>query len=270
MPTYAIRGGEEGARRLDLLAHILAPTTDALLMSADVHAGMTCLDLGCGVGHVSRRLAARVRPSGRVVGLDIDAVKLAKAGAESAAVGLQNIEFRLMDVAEWTEQATYDIVYGRFILSHLADRPAFLARLGDALRADGILILEDVDFTGSFCYPPNPAYARYCELYSAVIRRRGGDANVGAQLYQLCVDAGFRGVHVQVVQPMHGGRAPEKRLVLSTLVNIADALLAEGLATAEELQETVAALTVFIEDARSLVALPRIFQVWGQRPVRGC
>jgi hypothetical protein len=200
------------------------------------------------------------------VGLDIDAVKLAKAREESTGAGLRNIEFRAMDVAAWAESATYDIVYGRFILSHLADRPAFVARLSDALRADGILILEDVDFTGSFCYPPNPAYDRYCELYSAVIRRRGGDANVGTQLYQLCLDAGFRGVHVQVVQPAHAGLAPEKGLALSTLVNIADAIIAEGLATAEELQETVAALAAFTEDVRSVIALPRVFQVWGQRP----
>jgi SAM-dependent methyltransferase len=230
---------------------------------------MTCLDLGCGAGHVSRRLASLVGPSGRVVGLDLDAVKLAKARAESAWAGLRNIEFRAADVTAWAESATYDIVYGRFILSHLADRPAFVARLYDGVRADGTLILEDTDFTGSFCYPPNPAYARYCELYSAVIGRRGGDANMGAQLYQLCLDAGLRGVHVQVVQPVHSGRAPEKGLALSTLVNIADAILAEGLATPEELQETVAALTTFTEDARSVIALPRVFQVWGQRPSHG-
>ena len=52
--TYAIRGGEEGARRLDLLAHALEPTTDAFLAWRRDHAGMTCLDIGCGAGHVSR------------------------------------------------------------------------------------------------------------------------------------------------------------------------------------------------------------------------
>jgi 2-polyprenyl-3-methyl-5-hydroxy-6-metoxy-1,4-benzoquinol methylase len=266
MPTYAIRGGEEGARRLDLLAQVMAPTTDALLDAAGVAAGMSCLDVGCGAGHVSRRLAARVGPSGHVVGLDVDVVKLASAGRESQRAGLENIEFRLTDVTTWAERAAYDIVYGRFIVSHLAERSALINRLCTALRGQGVLILEDIDFTGCFCHPPSPAFDRYCELYTQLIGRRGGDANVGAQLYQLCLDARLEDVNVQVVQPTHGGRVPGKDLTLSTLVNIADAVMTEALATPQHLGEIIAELTEYTEDPRSIVACPRIFQVWGRRP----
>jgi hypothetical protein len=45
---------------------------------------------------------------------------------------------------------------------------------------------------------------------------------VGARLYQLCVGAGFRDLHVQVIQPTHCGTCVEKGLSLSTMVNIAD------------------------------------------------
>src|SRR5215210_3630116 len=155
MSTYAIRGGEAGARRLDLLAQVMAPTTDALLSAAGITAGLTCLDVRCGAGPVSRCLAARAGAAGRLTGLDFDPIKLATARKECQAAGLANLDFRHSDVSTWNEAATYDLVYGRFIVSHLAGRPAVVARLCAAVRAGGALILEDIDFTGAFCHPAN-------------------------------------------------------------------------------------------------------------------
>ncbi|HEX5386441.1 MAG TPA: methyltransferase domain-containing protein [Gemmatimonadales bacterium] len=268
MTTYAIRGGEEGARRLELVAHIMEPATAALHAAAGVGPGMTCLDFGCGPGHVSRALARRVAPGGRVVGIDVDAVKLDAARRECDRAGLANVEFRMSDATLWAEPDSYDVAYGRFIMSHLAERGAIIGRLVEALRPGGVLMLEDIEFAGSFCWPPNAAYTRYCELYGAVIARRGGDPDLGPRLYPLCVDAGLEDVHVGVVQFVHAARAPEKQLCLTTMVNICDAVEAEGLASSEELAETVAALAAFTDDPRSLLGSPRVFQVWGRKPAR--
>jgi 2-polyprenyl-3-methyl-5-hydroxy-6-metoxy-1,4-benzoquinol methylase len=265
MTTYAIRGGEEGTRRLDLLSRVVGPTTESFLDAAGIAAGMSCLDAGSGAGHVSRSLARRVGPSGRVVGLERDPVKLAAARSETEREGLRNLEYREADVTTWSEPEAYDVVYGRFIVSHLRDRPAFVRRLWQSLRAPGTLILEDIDFSGAFCYPADPAYARYCELYVQVIDRRGGDANVGPRLYGLCLAAGFAELDVQVVQPTHCGTCQEKELSLSTMVNIADAVVAEKLAGAEEVRETIARLTALTTDPGSIVACPRIFQVRGRK-----
>jgi ubiquinone/menaquinone biosynthesis C-methylase UbiE len=269
MSTYAIRGGKAGARRLDLLAQVMAPTTEALLDTAGVAAGLCCADVGCGSGHVSRSLAERVGPAGRVVGVDFDPVKLDAARAASRKAGLANLEFRLVDVAVWSELGAYDLVYGRFIVSHLADRAGLIARMCDSLRPRGTLVLEDIDFTGAFCRPANPWYERYCALYTAVIGRRGGDANAGADLYRLCLEAGLRDVGVRVVQPVHGGRSAAKELSLSTMVNIADAVATDGIADREELTRIIEGFTAFTDDPRSVIACPRIFQVWGRVPARG-
>jgi 2-polyprenyl-3-methyl-5-hydroxy-6-metoxy-1,4-benzoquinol methylase len=267
--TYAIRGGEEGARRLDLLAQTLGPTTEAFLASAGIASGMTCLDMGCGAGHVSRHLATLVGPTGRVVGVDFDPVKLATARTEAERAGLRNVEYRAADASAWSDPGRFDLVYGRFIVSHLAGRPAFIARLCQALRPSGTLLLEDIDFSGCFCYPANAAYSRYCELYVQVIARRGGDANVGAKLYGLCLDAGLEDVHAALVQPTHCVCVPEKALSLSTMINIADSVLAEGLASEEEVRATIAELTAFTEDPRTTVACPRIFQVRARKAAVG-
>jgi hypothetical protein len=150
-------------------------------------------------------------------------------------------------------------------VSHLPERAGFIARLRDALRPSGTLMLEDIDFTGAFCYPANAAFSRYCELYAQVIARRGGDANVGAKLYHLCLDAGLEDVDAGVVQPTHCGSRPAKGLNLSTMINIADAVLAEGLAGEDEVRDTIAELTAFTEDPRSTIGCPRIFQVRGRK-----
>jgi SAM-dependent methyltransferase len=263
--TYAIRGGEEGTRRLDLLSRVVGPTTESFLDAAGIAPGMVCLDVGCGAGHVTRSLARRVGPGGRVVGIERDPVKLAAARAETEGAGLGNVEYREGDVTTWSEPDTSDVVYGRFIISHLQDRQGFTVRLREALRTGGTLILEDIDFTGAFCYPPNAAFARYCELYLQVIDRRGGDANVGPRLYELCLGAGFGDVHVQVVQPMHCGACEEKSISLSTMVNIADAVLADGLASAAEVAEAIAGLTALTEDPGSIIGCPRVFQVRGRK-----
>ena len=243
----------------------MAPTTEALLRQVGVRDGMTCLDSGCGGGHVSLSLATLVGARGSVLGVDLDSVKLDAARVDCERAGWRNVEFRTADVTSWPSSPEFDLVYARFILSHLADRLSVIVRMRDALKPGGALVLEDVDFEGSFCHPPNPDYRRYCELYRAVVRRRGGDADLGPQLYGLCRDAGLEEVVTRVVQPAHSGREPEKRLALSTLVNIGDSVVAEGLATREELEATIAGLTAFTEDPRSVIGLPRVFQTWGRK-----
>ena len=44
--SYTITGGEQGKRRLNLLAEIFQPTSLRLLKDAGLHAGDRCLDLG--------------------------------------------------------------------------------------------------------------------------------------------------------------------------------------------------------------------------------
>jgi hypothetical protein len=72
-----------------------------------------------------------------------------------------------------------------------------------------------------------------------------------------------------MIQPTHCGPMPEKGLNLSTMINIADAVLAEGLASEDEVRDTIAELTAFTEDPRSMLACPRIFQVRGRKPAFG-
>ncbi len=256
---YAIRGGQEGKRRLEILSRIMWPSTLTLLENAGLRPGMTCLDLGCGGGDVTREIARIVGSEGRVVGFDMDPVKL-----EGASHGLPNVEFRQANVYQWFEESVYDLIYTRFLLTHLPDCAKVLAAIRRALKPGGVLVVEDIDFSGCFCHPHSAAYHRYVALYREVVRRRNGDADIGPKLHGMLIDAGLHNVNLTLVQPFHIDQEG-KELSLSTLVNIADAVLGESLAEPEELRQIIDELDAFTRDPTTIMSLPRVFQSWGHR-----
>ena len=96
---------------------------------------MRCLDVGCGGGDVTFDLASLVGITGSAVGVDLDATKidLARGDAEQAEVA--NVEFRVADLADGLGEAEYDVVYARFVLTHLPDPAAGVATMVAALQA---------------------------------------------------------------------------------------------------------------------------------------
>jgi hypothetical protein len=132
------------------------------------------------------------------------------------------------------------------------------------LQPGGVVIAEDIDFTGYFCYPDAAALWRYVELYTQAVRRRGGDPNIGPRL--LLLDVGFERVQMNVVQPA-GTEGEVKLLNPITMENIADSVLAEGLATRNEVERVIAELYELSRDSRTVVSVPRVVQAWGYRPL---
>lgn len=260
---YLIRGGLEGRERLRVLGRTMQPTTLALLERAGVGPGLRCLDVGCGGGDVSRDFARLVGPSGSVVGIDLDPTKIDLARAESGEVA--NLEFRVADITGGLGDAAYDVVYARFVLTHLRDPAAAVAHMYDALRPGGRLIVEDVDFRGSFCEPEVAAFERYEEIYSETARRNGGDPDIGLRVPRMLVAAGFAHVRPDVAQPA-GLEGDVKLLPALTLENIKAMAIQHDVSTEDEVDRLVAALYDVARDPTTYVGNPRIVQVWGDRP----
>jgi SAM-dependent methyltransferase len=264
--SYIIRGGEAGKARMAVIARVLAPATEALLDRCEPLAGRTAIDAGCGGGEIAFLLARRVGPTGRVIGLDLDAAKLALARDEAAARGLGNLDFRQANVLDpWPAGADFALI--RFVLTHLPAPEAVLARAFAALEPGGILAAEDIDYRGQFCDPPSPAFDRYGELYVAAAQRRGGDPFIGARLGRLLEAAGFADVEVTLAQPF--GRAGDVKKVASlTFAGIADTLAATGIAQPEEIAHIAAELAALADRPDTTMSFPRIFQARGRAPGR--
>jgi ubiquinone/menaquinone biosynthesis C-methylase UbiE len=157
---YIIGGGIDGRERLRVLSRAMAPLTGSLLDRVGVARGMACLDAGCGGGDVTLELSRRVGRAGRVVGIDIDQTQLALAREEAAAAGRQNVEYYEHDVTRDDPEGGFDLVFARFLLTHMPDPAAACRRLARAVRPGGLLAVEDIDFSGAFCHPWSEAYRR--------------------------------------------------------------------------------------------------------------
>jgi SAM-dependent methyltransferase len=261
---YVIRGGVKGHERLKVLSRVMHATSCVLFDRVGVVTGARCLDIGCGSGDITRELARRAGPNGAAVGADIDETKLQLARDETEKLGITNVEFRSIDIRERPETQEFDVVYARFLLTHLSDPGAAVDCFREFLKPGGVAIVEDIDFGGSFVHPPSKAFDRYHEIYCSAVSKRGGDPNIGPRLPLLLKDAGFQNVDVMVVQPM-GLEGEVKLLGPLTMEAIVDAAIAEQLTTSEEAAEIITALYDYVADTSTLAGTPRIVQAWGRK-----
>jgi ubiquinone/menaquinone biosynthesis C-methylase UbiE len=226
---------------------------------------MRCLDLGCGGGEVTFEIARLVGAQGHVTGVDMDEVKLSLARATATERGLTNVAFRADNVNDWEEPARYDLVYSRFLLQHLSRPVELLRRMWAAVTPGGAIVVEDADFDGLFCHPPNDGFDLYARLYPRVLERRGGDAAIGRKLYRHFLEAGIPEPDLRLVQRVDAV-GEGKTLSLSTLEATAEAIVEEGLASIDEVDTALADLTAFTADPGTVVGDPRVFQLWRSRP----
>jgi ubiquinone/menaquinone biosynthesis C-methylase UbiE len=159
-----------------------------------LRAGMDLLDVGCGPGTITLDLARIVAP-GRVTGVDTAAevVAQASATASGSSPGVGNVTFAAGDVyALQLDDASFDVVHAHQVLQHLTDPVAGLREMQRVLRPGGILAVRDSDYAAFAWAPADALLDRWLDLYHAVTRRNGGEADAGRYLLGWVQRAGFR------------------------------------------------------------------------------
>jgi ubiquinone/menaquinone biosynthesis C-methylase UbiE len=261
---YVLRGGQEGYDRIQVLARSRWPDTEQLLDRIDVRPGMDCVDVGCGGGAVTLALAQRVGPTGRVIGLDLDETQLRLATAAAADAELTNVVFRAADLSAPIALDDRDLVYSRLLLQHLEDPVALLARMWAAVRRGGVLAVEDADFDGCFCDPPNDAFDFFVQAYQRVAARRGGDSTFGRRLVTAFARAGVPRPELELRTVLYRGEG--RLLPWLTVDHASEAIVAEGVASPDEIEAALTELRRLADDDSVVMGGPRIFQAWTRRP----
>lgn len=262
---YMHEGGRKGRDRLRVLSGVVGATTSSLLDRLGNMNGWTAVDVGCGSGDVSFDLARRVGSQGRVIGLDMDEAQLAIVTAEAQERALRNIIFQAADVRMPWPISAADLVYTRFVLTHLPDPLTALRHACAALKPGGIFVAEDVDMAGHTCHPPSPAFGFYYDCYLKSARLRGGDPFIGLDLDLLFRKAGFVDVQTTLVQPF-GREGDVKFIPELTMAVMRDGLVSVGIATQHEIDEAISELEALRKSTEVVFFMPRIFQVSGKRP----
>jgi SAM-dependent methyltransferase len=152
--------------------------------------------VACGMGVVTKLLAARVGPAGTVVGLDINPGMLAVARAVAPLPNIAWLEGSAVHIP--LPDATFDSVLCEQGLQFFPDKPAALAEMRRVLKPGGRLALS--------CWCSVEHMLGYRALEQALARRIGpaqaalpalslGDADT---LRRLVTDAGFRAVRLRI------------------------------------------------------------------------
>jgi SAM-dependent methyltransferase len=99
------------------------------------------LDVGCGVGHWGRTLAAILPASATLIGIDREPLWVEKAAERAAAAGLaQRFQYRLASADNLPlDDGTFDLVTCQTLLIHVPDPARVLAEMIRVTRPGGLV-----------------------------------------------------------------------------------------------------------------------------------
>jgi cyclopropane fatty-acyl-phospholipid synthase-like methyltransferase len=156
----------------------------------ELREGMTVVDLGAGTGYFLRHLAQAVGASGRVLALDTERAMVAHMERRIEREGLASTEARVAPADDPAlEASSVDRILVVDTWHHIADRERYAARLRDALRPGGFVLV--VDFTLESPHGPPAAMRLAPDVVSRELSAGGLHASVAPESlpYQYAVRA---------------------------------------------------------------------------------
>jgi SAM-dependent methyltransferase len=187
---HGTTAAEQG--RLSLLNDLL---NGASLRELDLRGGEKILDVGCGLGQLTRALARAAGPRGRVIGIERDSRQRAEAVRQARAANEENlVEIREGDALSLPlrddEWATFDVAHARFVLEHVRKPVEVVRQMVRAVRPGGRVVLEDDDHDVLRLWPEPAGFGSVWSAYVRTYDRLGNDPYVGRRLVALLHEAG--------------------------------------------------------------------------------
>ena len=174
MTSYAFGDSGFAARRLSLVAKTFADSSRAFLLKSVETRPQLAADLGCGPGYTTHLLADTLDPK-HTVGLDNSENFLAQARTTAS----EQVSFQLHDITTGPfPEAPFDLIFSRFVLTHLRDPEAAIALWADQLRPRGLLLIEEVERIDTDI----PALVTYLDIQQAMLTHQNNELYVGPRL----------------------------------------------------------------------------------------
>jgi len=123
----------------DIVAEGLGEHGECAIAAHPPREGDRVLDIGCGLGDTTLRLAGLVGAAGHAHGVDVAERMIATATQEAAEAGLENVSFATCDVEAAHLEQTFDYAFSRMGTMFFANPVAALRNVRGALAPGGSL-----------------------------------------------------------------------------------------------------------------------------------
>lgn len=252
---------ESMVRNLSAQAEAIWPQEELIFARHPPGEGGRVLDVGCGTGEITARLAARF-PQANYLGLDLEEAHLERARARTAEHGAR-VRFQKGDaLALPLEADQFDLVVCRHLLQAVPDAPRALAEMVRVTRPGGRLHLIAEDYGMLWCTPTrhdaDGFWQKLPHEYGAAVRC---DLQIGRKTFTVLTDLKLSEIAVDyvVVDTLRVPRETFARIWEAWRDGYTDALVQHSSASRAEIEERWAEMIACVRD-------PRGYALW-QVPV---
>src|SRR5262252_6558558 len=200
---YVLGTAEAEHARLIRQAALLAPHTERLFREAGLGPRQRVLDIGSGMGDVALLAAQLVGPQGRVVGIDLDRVALARARQRAEAQGFRNVTFIETDLADFAAENSFDAIVGRLTLQFVPQPIEMLRALSCSLRAGGLMVFQESNWEALLSQVSHlPLRRTCCELIYESFKRSNASVDMASILLRGFTQIGFTDTRMRLDVPI--------------------------------------------------------------------
>ncbi len=259
---YILQVGDKTNDRLKLLNQIYNSFSLDFLKKHELRSGMTILDIGCGFGIMTCKLAELVGTSGYVIGIDNSAEQLEIAHQKASEKKIKNIKFIKLSVydLECLDQK-FDLVWGRFILSHLTEPEKVISKVYQQLHPEGIFC-SDETFTPLFSYPEHILFDQFARAVSHLFEAQGKNFNLGMYVPAKLKAFGFNNIITKSSFPILFS-ASEKVFMSQSIIESKSAILETQALTETEYECMLNWFNTAVVDENCYFSAPGIIQTSG-------
>lgn len=185
---YLCSTSAAGQSRLSILNDVNDAHIGDLIHKLELQSGMSLLDVACGAGDITCRIAEKY-PDVKVIGIDFSDDQVAAARKMAASRNLKNVEFIVLsayDLEQLASKYQFDRIFMRWVLGHLKDPKSVIESCKKLLKPHGMMVCEEGDVKTHHCESANKSYlGKYSFFVTNILElqnKRGVDAEIGSRL----------------------------------------------------------------------------------------
>ena len=202
--TYTLENSKSENERLSRQAMELYGGTE--FIEPFIQEGMNILDVGCGTGVMTHRLALRY-PSIKITGVDVD---ISRAIDQFGNSGLSNLHFMQGDALNLPfHAASFDLVYCRFVLFHVLHAEKAVREMFRVAKSKSKVVACEVMHDAVWLWPPKPAFERLLSLWIKKMIALGQDPLIGPRLNEIFNAAGAKEICLKMRTDSYTGDTAE-------------------------------------------------------------